>query len=154
MSKWVFVGSDHNGNAARNYVLKVLRSMPEVTRIEDRGQEEGKVDYPDMALNVCSGILLSSNPETYGILICGTGTGMCIAANKLKYIRAGLATDRATAELMRDHNDCNVLCLGQWRNSLSQMEEMVRAFLDTPFGGGRHEARVQMLREMDDHIVL
>jgi ribose 5-phosphate isomerase B len=154
VSKWVFVGSDHNGNAARNYILKVLRSMPEVSRVEDCGQEEGKVDYPIMAMQVCGGLQLSSNPNTYGILICGTGTGMCIAANKLKYIRAGLATDRATAELMREHNDCNVLCLGQWRNSLSQMEEMVRAFLETPFGAGRHERRLQMLRDLDECILI
>ena len=152
MSKWVFVGSDHNGNAARNYIIKVLRSIPDVSRVEDMGIEDGKVDYPNMAVAVCGGIMVSSNPETYGILICGTGTGMCIAANKLPYIRAGLATDKATAELMRDHNDCNVLVLGQWRNSLSQMEEMVRAFLETPFGGGRHETRLEMLKAMDEKI--
>jgi ribose 5-phosphate isomerase B len=156
----VVLGSDHNGNAARNYVRKFLQGMPAVECLEDYGFEDGKVDYPDMAKRVCDEVLFDFTAvvaqadfrPSYGILICGTGTGMCIAANKTKGIRAGLATDRATAELMREHNDCNVLCLGQWRNSLSQMEEMVRAFLTTPFGGGRHDARVEMLRKMDARI--
>jgi len=156
----VVLGSDHNGNAARNYVRKILREIPYLETMTDLGCDEGKTDYPQMAAAVCEEVLFDfhnyserdADVETYGILICGTGTGMCIAANKTKNIRAGLATDRATAELMREHNDCNVLCLGQWRNSLSQMEEMVRAFLKTPFGEGRHSARLDMLLRMDEKI--
>jgi ribose 5-phosphate isomerase B len=151
MSKWVHVASDHNGNAARAWVLDVLKTIPDVTSVTDHGPTEadGKVDYPDYSERVCFGIDFSSNPLTYGILICGTGTGMCITANKHWGIRAGLATDRATALLMRQHNDCNVLVMGQWRNSLSEMEEMVRTFLATPFGEGRHAARVDKVWRLE-----
>jgi len=148
----VYIASDHNGNAARAYVIKALSRRNDV-EIMDLGphENEGKVDYPDKAAEVCDHVLVHGYdfPGQFGILICGTGTGMCIAANKERGIRAGLATDRATAELMREHNDCNVLVLGQWRNSLSQMEDIVNAFLDTPFGQGRHVARVEKLRRLD-----
>jgi ribose 5-phosphate isomerase B len=83
-----------------------------------------------------------------GILICGTGTGMLIAANRFKGIRAGLATDRATAELMRQHNDCNVLVLGQWRTPMGQMDELVQTFLETSFEAGRHVSRVEKLENL------
>ncbi len=146
----VYIASDHNGNAARAYVIKRLQ----LAGIEyvDHGptESDGKVDYPDLAAKVAWSIILASDHTVRGILICGTGTGMCIAANKHPFIRAGIATDRATAELMREHNDCNVLVLGQWRNSLSQMDEMVTAFLETEFvPGGRHDARLQKISELD-----
>lgn len=145
--RWVFIASDHNGNAARAYVKKVLERRSDVF-IKDLGpdENEGKVDYVDYAVALCE--WMKHNAGSVGILICGTGTGMSIVANRFRHIRAGLATDRATAELMRDHNDANVLVLGQWRNSLSQMDEMVNAFLDTPHLGGRHTSRLEKLAKL------
>lgn len=143
----VYVASDHNGNAARAYVMKFMSRHPWDVRDLGPTEAEGKVDYPDKAAQVCQAV--QQYRDSAGILICGTGTGMMIAANKHKGIRAGIATDRATAELMREHNDCNVLVLGQWRNSLSQMEEMVVAFLTTKFGEGRHIPRIKKLEALD-----
>lgn len=141
----IFVASDHNGTAARNYVIRLLREYDHP--VSDLGPTEydGKVDYPDCAELVCRNMLLDVSSRARGILICGTGTGMLIAANRFPGIRAGLATDRATAELMRQHNDCNVLVLGQWRTPLGQMDELVRAFLQTEFEGGRHITRIKKL---------
>lgn len=149
-SKTVFIASDHNGTAARNYVFRVLRKLGHT--VIDLGPEEyeGKVDYPDFAAKLCLEILALntqdiSESDVIGILICGTGTGMLIAANRFAGIRAGLATDRATAELMRQHNDCNVLVLGQWRTPLGQMDELINTFIETDFEQGRHIKRVEKL---------
>lgn len=142
----IYVASDHNGNAARAYILKVLARLG-VARV-DMGpfEKDGKVDYVDYAEVLCRAVL--GVPRARGVLVCGTGTGMCIAANRFPGIRAGLATDRATAELMREHNDANVLVLGQWRTSLGEMDEIVRAFLETPFAGGRHVERLKKLGDL------
>lgn len=138
----IFIASDHNGNAARAHIVKMLQGAY-VVRDLGPSESEGKVDYPDQAVKVCNAVL--DNPGSRGILICGTGTGLCIAANRFKDIRAGIATDRATAGLMREHNDANVLVLGQWRTPLGEMDEIVKAFLETPFGAGRHVARLEKL---------
>lgn len=141
----VFVASDHNGNAGRAYIVKLL-SEDGYDACDLGPDYDKKVDYPDMARLLCKKIW--ENPGSRGILLCGTGTGMLIAANRFPHIRAGLATDRATAELMRQHNDCNVLVLGQWRTPLGQMDELIRTFLRTPFEAGRHISRVAMLGDM------
>jgi ribose 5-phosphate isomerase B len=145
----IYIASDHNGNAARAYVIKCLQNLN--YNVIDCGPTEaqGKVDYPDFAQAVCHHVVNSFTFGAFGILICGTGTGMSIAANKIDGIRAGIATDRATAELMREHNNCNVLVLGQWRNSLSQMDEIVNAFLTTNFAGGRHDSRLKKLQDIE-----
>jgi ribose 5-phosphate isomerase B len=144
-NRTVYIASDHNGTAARNYIISVLRRLD--YHYVDIGPDEyeGKVDYPDMAEALCTELTIQGG---VGILVCGTGTGMLIAANRFPNIRAGLATDRATAELMRMHNDCNVLVLGQWRTPLGHMDELVQAFLETPFEGGRHVKRVEMLKDV------
>jgi ribose 5-phosphate isomerase B len=144
----IFLASDHNGNAARAYVKKVLEKRSDV-EVRDLGpqENEGKVDYVDYAVALCQWLLYEekNGRKVFGVLICGTGTGMSIVANRFRGIRAGIATDRATAELMREHNNANVLVLGQWRNSLSDMDVMVHSFLDTPHLGGRHTPRLQKL---------
>jgi ribose 5-phosphate isomerase B len=147
-NRTVYVASDHNGTACRNYVLKRLEEMGYVGLDLGPAEYEGKVDYPDFAARLSQYVL--EDKGTCGILICGTGTGMLIAANRFKGIRAGLATDRATAELMRQHNDCNVLVLGQWRTPMGQMEELIRSFLETPFEAGRHVARVEKLETLGE----
>jgi ribose 5-phosphate isomerase B len=146
LSRSVYLASDHNGTAARNYVSRVLMMLGYSTTDLGPFEYEGKVDYPDFAEKLCRNII--SDTGSYGILICGTGTGMLIAANRFSGIRAGLATDRATAELMRQHNDCNVLVLGQWRTPLGQMDELIKTFLETDFEEGRHIARVEKLENL------
>lgn len=141
-SRTVYIASDHNGNAARAYIIKLL--LNQGYKAEDLGPDyDHKADYPDQAQLLCE--KLEQVYGSKGILLCGTGTGMLIAANRFPHIRAGLATDRATAELMRQHNDCNVLVLGQWRTPLGQMDELVKTFLETPFEAGRHIPRVERL---------
>lgn len=144
MANKVFIASDHNGRAAKNYIIKLLNIMSNLDTI-DLGpfDYDGKVDYVDYAVHVAKSVI--TNQDSTGILICGTGTGMCIAANRFKGIRAALVTDRATSELAREHNNANVLVLGQWRNSLGSMDEIIYTFLDTPFGEERHVKRLEKL---------
>lgn len=141
----ILIASDHNGNAARAYIKKFLESH-RFTVIDLGPSYDEKVDYPDSAAKLCYELL--DNPGTRGILLCGTGTGVLIAANRFTGIRAGLATDRATAELMRQHNDCNVLVMGQWRTPLGQMDELIMTFLTTEFEGGRHVERIKKLENL------
>lgn len=141
----VFISSDHNGNAARAYLIRVLTKLGYLA-VDLGPSYDQKVDYPEMAANLCN--MVERHSGSRGILLCGTGTGMLIAANRFPAIRAGLATDRATAELMRQHNDCNVLVLGQWRTPLGHMDELVQTFLETPFEEGRHISRVEKLRNL------
>lgn len=140
----VYVASDHNGTACRNYIVKRLGEMGYEPVDLGPAEYEGKVDYPDFAEKLCREVLQGG----WGVLICGTGTGMLIAANRFPGIRAGLATDRATAMLARQHNNCNVIVLGQWRTPMGQMDELIKTFLETPFEGGRHVARVAKLENL------
>ena len=144
-SDTVYLGSDHNGNAARGYITKLLTRLGYVVEDVNGDDYDRKVDYTEVAEKLCRHVVRDG---AVGILVCGTGTGMLIAANRFRSIRAGLATDRATAELMRQHNDCNVLVLGQWRTPLGQMDELVETFLETPFEGGRHVSRVKKLEKL------
>lgn len=141
----VYIASDHNGNAARAYIIKLLTLWGHAP-IDLGPDYDKKVDYPYMAESLSRRVM--GDVGSRGILLCGTGTGMLIAANRFKGIRAGLATDRATAELMRQHNDCNVLVMGQWRTPLGQMDDLVLTFLETPFEEGRHIERVRALGNM------
>ena len=145
MSKTIFISSDHNANAARAYVVEMLVQWG--YDVKDVGQPyDVKVDYPYEAAKVAQAVIHEEGSR--GILMCGTGTGMLIMANRYPLVRAGLATDRATAKLMREHNDCNVLVMGQWRTPLGQMDEIIKTFLDTPFQGGRHVVRIKMLEDL------
>ena len=143
----IVIASDHNGNAARRYIVRVLDKNGYNHMDMGPTDEEGKVDYVDYAQLVCE-TMAAAGPPTKGILICGTGSGMCIAANRFRHVRAALVTDKATAILSREHNDANVLVLGQWRTSLNEMEDLVLAWLETPFEGGRHVPRLQKLARL------
>lgn len=140
----VYIASDHNGNAAKAYIIKMLKDDYFVINCGP-GQEDGKVDYIDYAERLCR--FMKDEPNSAGILICGTGTGMSIVANRFHYIRAAIVTDRATASLSREHNNANVLVLGQWRTPLGAMDEIVHAWLNTPFGEERHIKRLKKLEE-------
>jgi ribose 5-phosphate isomerase B len=110
---------------------------------------EARVDYPNIAEAVGKAVV--SGQFDRGILICGTGIGMCIAANKVKGIRAGLAVNEFMAIRSRQHNDANILCLGA-ENDESQLAQMVKAFLTTQFEGGRHQTRVDEMTKMESEL--
>lgn len=143
----VFVASDHNGNAFRNYVVRILEGM-DGFECEDLGPfaYEGKVDYIDYAEKLCR--LVLDNPGSKGVLICGTGAGMVITANRFPGIRATIIDGRATAILSREHNNSNVMVLGAWRTSIDELDGIVEAWLTTPFGEERHVRRLKKLEEL------
>ncbi len=144
MSLKIAIGADHAGFLYKNRMIEHLKSKGyEVINFGTDSAES--VDYPLYAKKVCKAVVLKE--ADFGILICGTGVGMSIAANKVKGIRASLCTDLVMAEYTRLHNDSNVLCMGA-RIIAYEMSEMIcDKYLSTQFEGGRHQKRVDMLEE-------
>ena len=143
----IAIGSDHRGVEAKRRVVASLQSHGhEVTDVGTHGQES--VDYPDLAYDVARRV--SSGAADRGILLCGTGIGMCITANKLRGVRAAPCHDSITAEMSRRHNDANVLCLSADLLGEELIERMVRIFLETPFEGGRHARRVDKIGKIEE----
>ena len=103
-------------------------------------------DYPQYAYKVCQAVVQDKYDR--GILICGTGIGMCMAANKIRGIRAALAYSIETSQLSRLHNDANVLCLGGRQTGESLAMDIVEVWLNTSFEGGRHQRRLELLRKL------
>ena len=134
----IAVGNDHRGFATKQRVLGLLGELGhEVTDVGTNGP--ASTDYPDYAIRVAE--LVSSGAADRGILICATGHGMCITANKVTGVRAVNCRDVMDAELSRRHNDANVLCLGADLIGEDHTERMIRAWLATDFEGGRHSRR-------------
>jgi ribose 5-phosphate isomerase B len=141
----IAVGSDHRGLDYKQFVINILKELGHDSK--DFGSyNTDPVDYPDIARNVCEAIVKSS--FDYGILICGTGIGVSMAANKVKGIRAALCCDIFGATRARQHNDANVLCLGAERGE-SGVKQIISIFLTTPFEGGRHQRRLDKMRDME-----
>ncbi|MDD5289488.1 MAG: ribose 5-phosphate isomerase B [Dehalococcoidales bacterium] len=141
----IAIGSDHRGLELKQRVIALLTEAGQ--EYKDFGAyTEERVDYPQIAGQV--GRAVVSGKFERGILICGTGIGMCMAANKVKGIRAALAFNDFTAQRARRHNDANILCLGA-ENDQSQLPAMIKTFLTTEFEGGRHQERVEMMKEME-----
>ena len=139
------IGSDHRGLALKNRVAEMLKKAGHT--YEDFGVfTEERADYPQIAKKV--GEAVASGKFERGILVCGTGIGMCMAANKVKGVRAAMAFNNFTAQRARQHNNANILCLGG-ENDQSQLPEMIKTFLTTQFEGGRHQKRVDMIMGMD-----
>jgi len=142
--KRIYIASDHNGNAMRAHIVRMWKDVYDVI---DLGPFEyhGKVNYIEYALGLCE--LVKMN-DARGILICGTGTGMSIVANRFEGIRAALVTDMATSYLAREHNDANVLVLGQWRTPIGDTDDIVEAFMETECTEQRHLDRLDMLKKL------
>jgi ribose 5-phosphate isomerase B len=141
----IAIGSDHRGLELKQKVIKLVSEAG--NEYKDFGAySEASVDYPNIAEAV--GKAVASGKYERGILICGTGIGMCIAANKVKGIRAALALNEFMACRSRQHNNANILCLGA-ENDESQLAQMVKAFLTCQFEGGRHQHRVDEMTKMD-----
>ncbi|HIQ38217.1 MAG TPA: ribose 5-phosphate isomerase B [Desulfocapsa sulfexigens] len=137
----VVIGSDHGGFALKKVVLELLGNLGH--EIQDIGcYTLDSVDYPAFADQVSEKVI--SGEADRGILICGTGIGMSMAANKHQGIRAALCSEQYTAHMSREHNDANVLCMGERVTGPGVAEEIVRTWLGTPFGGGRHQRRIEL----------
>ena len=136
----VAIASDHGGWALKGRLLEVMAGLPGIEVIDLGTDGPESVDYPDYALPVADGV--ASGRFDRGILICGTGVGMAIAANKVRGVRAALCSDPLTARLSREHNDANVLALGGRIIGPEMAAEIVRVWLTTPFAGDRHSRRL------------
>ena len=142
----IVIGSDHRGLELKARVVKLVQDNG--SEIKDFGAfTEARVDYPNIAEAVGKAVVAGQYDK--GILICGTGIGMCIAANKVKGVRAALALTELMACRSRQHNDANILCLGA-ENDDSQLAQMIKAFLTCQFEGGRHEDRVKMMTAIEN----
>jgi ribose 5-phosphate isomerase B len=142
----VAIASDHRGYHLKEKVIALLKLKGHEV-IDDGPSSDEAVDYPDFAALVAKKV--SSGEVDRGILICGTGLGMAIAANKFPGVRAAACADEVTAELSRRHNDLNVLCLSGDLLSSRITERVVEVWLDTAFEGGRHERRVEKIRQLE-----
>ena len=142
----IAMGSDHGGFRLKEALKPVIEGLGLVTR--DVGVDEEKpADYPDIAHAVAR--LVAGGQATRGVIIDGAGIGSCMAANKVPGIRAALCYDKASARNGREHNDSNVLTLGARLLTQTQAEEVLRTWLATPFAGGRHQARVQKIMDIE-----
>lgn len=138
----VAIGSDHAGYELKEQIKTYLQDKK--LELKDFGaNSKDSVHYPDFAKDLTS--FLKENNDARGILICGTGIGMSIAANRHKGIRAALCHNVDYAKLSREHNDANVLVLGARFTELADAKEIVEAWLATDFAGGRHQTRLDML---------
>lgn len=142
----IAIGSDHRGFSVKQHIVGLLvRQGHEVADIGAASAES--VDYPDIAVSVAR--LVTSAQAERGILICGTGLGMAIAANKYDGIRATPVHDEVTAELSRRHTDGNILCLSADLLGERLIDNILEIWLTTPFDGGRHARRVEKIRQIE-----
>lgn len=142
----IAVGSDHRGFEVKKRIIELLKSLGHEPL--DAGPMTCEaVDYPDIAGAVAS--LVASGSVERGVLICGTGIGMAIAANKYAGVRAAPCHDDLTAEMSRRHNDLNVLCLSADLLGEKLIDRMVELWMNTPFDGGRHTRRIEKIAEAE-----
>ena len=142
----IAMGCDHAAVEYKNQIRDLLRAQGH--EVTDVGIEAGeKADYPDIAEKV--GGLVAGGTAEKGILICGTGVGMSIAANKVNGIRAAVVSEAYSAKLCRQHNDANILCFGQRVLGIEVALELVKVFLETKHEGGRHAGRVDNIMAIE-----
>jgi len=137
--KKFYIATDHAGYAVKAYIKEFVTSLGH--EIVDLGPDSAdRVDYPDFAKKCTEAVL--SDEGSFGILVCGTGIGISMSANKVPGIRAALCHDHYTAMLTRQHNDANILCFGERVVGKGVIEDMIEVFANTEFEGGRHAGRV------------
>lgn len=142
----IAIGADHGGFQIKEAVKKYLeeKNIP----FQDFGSYDGQaVDYPEIAIQVAHAV--TNGEAEKGILCCGTGIGISIAANKVKGVRAAVITDEFCAEMSRRHNDANILCMGGRVINDEKAVRFADIFLNTPFDGGRHARRVGMITKIE-----
>lgn len=139
----VYIASDHAGVELKKQIIQYLNDS-KLCETEDLGPfSADSVDYPDYANQVC--LRLKDEPQSKAILICGSGQGMMIRANKFPFIRAALVYNDEIAQLSREHNNANVICLGARFCNLENAQKWISIFLNTHFSEGRHAVRVAKL---------
>jgi ribose 5-phosphate isomerase B len=143
----IALGSDHRGYNVKSRLVGIIRSINHEVIDTGTNASEPATDYPDYALPVAE--MVARGEADRGILICGTGFGMCIAANKVHGIRAVSCRDPIEAELARRHNDANILCMSPDFLSQELIDRMVKIFLTTEFEGGRHTRRLDKIRDYE-----
>ena len=137
-----YIGTDHAGIELKDYIVELLKEKGH--EVEDLGPfSKDRVDYPDYAHQVSLNVL--ENEGTQGILICGSGIGMSMAANRHNGIRAALCHDAYTASVARGHNDANVLCFGERIVGKGVAESIIDSWIDSDFDGGRHCNRIEKI---------
>jgi ribose 5-phosphate isomerase B len=145
----IAIGADHAGYPVKESIKKYLESAGYAVDDEGTWSEES-VDYPDYGKAV--GERVAAKQDDYGIVVCASGIGISIAANKVAGIRAALAHDVTTARLSREHNDANVLAMGGRVVTDALAIEMVKTFLSTPFAHGRHQRRIDKIAQMEKEV--
>ena len=141
----IVIGSDHTGIELKKRIISYLKQknidVIDVTNFEDQTGD----DYPDIGYIVCKNVLVRN---CLGIAICGTGIGISIACNKVNGIRASVCTDKYMAQMTRQDNDANVLCLGSRLKNV-EIENIVDTFISTEFAGGRHQRRLDKIKKIE-----
>ncbi|MDR1269552.1 MAG: ribose 5-phosphate isomerase B [Planctomycetaceae bacterium] len=151
MSLKIAIGSDHHGISVRMKIAEFLRQLGHtVWEFGPSLEEKQPVDYPDVASEVAQ--RMSRHEIDRGILICGTGIGMCITANKFAGVRAAPIIDELAAELSRRHNDLNVLCLSGDMLDEGTIHRIIEIWLTSPFDGGRHEKRINKIEKIEKQL--
>ncbi|MEY3282870.1 MAG: ribose 5-phosphate isomerase B [Acidobacteriota bacterium] len=145
--KKVLIASDHAGYGGKEAIKRLLDQM-HIAYADLGPDSESSVDYPDFAERVATGV--ANGEAEAGILVCGSGIGMQIAANKVAGVRAALAWNEETARLSRQHNNANVLAVGSRTTPAETIEEIVKAFLTTSFDGGRHQQRLDKISRLEE----
>ena len=143
----IAIGSDHRGFDAKQQIKAIATELGHDC-IDYGTSDNNPVDYPDLAYLAASAV--SKNEAERAILICATGIGMSMAANKVKGVRAALCHDELSAQISRDHNDANVLCLSADQVGSVLLRKMVEVWLTTDFSGGRHDRRVRKITAIEE----
>jgi len=151
MALTIGIGADHAGKDLKQLVVEMLK-LTDHKAIDYGVASDCKtsVDYPDYAAAVAADV--SSGKLDCGILICGSGIGMQITANKFPGVRAAVAWDELSAKLAKEHNNANILCLGARLTNHLRATELVNTWLETPFGGNRHKIRLDKIREIERKV--
>ena len=145
----IAIGSDHAGFAGKEKIKQTLDELG--INYEDVGTySTDSVDYPDFGAKV--GLAVASGKVEQGIVVCGSGIGICIAANKIHGIRAAQAWNAETAQLARQHNDANVLSIGARVLPESEIPKIVKAWFEAKFEGGRHQGRVEKISDLEKNL--
>lgn len=149
MKRTVALGSDHAGFRVKEIARNVLARMG-VSVLDFGTDSDASVDYPDYARRAVEAVL--DGRADRAVLVCGSGIGMSIAANKYPGIRAALVSEPQMAELCRKHNDANVLVLPGWKLAAQEVEEIVRVWFETEFEGGRHQRRLDKISAIEKDV--
>ncbi len=141
----IYIASDHAAYQEKDLVVELIKELGHT--VDDLGPNSGdSVHYPEFAVDLCNNLL--KNEKSRGILMCGSGIGMSIVANKFKGIRAALCHDATEAKLSRQHNDANVLCIGARTTDIAVIKSMVQIWLSTESEHGRHDIRREMIAKL------